>query len=296
MFGANTLWGIMAPTAKMVMAGGAVAPLMLTNFRMAGAAILFWILSFFMPREHVPAGDLVRLAGAAMLGVLFNQGCYVFGVGLTSPGDASIITTTMPLWVMLLAAVFLHEPITLRKAGGIVLGATGAIILVLNSASTGLAGEKPTLGDILVCCAQISFALYLTLFRNFIRKYSIITLMKWMLTFAAIPIVAVSVPGWIDMFRTGLSGQDFLGVAYVVAGGTFMAYILMMYGQKHLRPTVVGIYNYVQPIVATAVGILMGLDRLTPAKCVAVALIFGGVTLVTLSRSAAHPSPTPVDK
>ena len=114
MFGANTMWGVMAPVAKMVLAAGVVTPLLMVGFRMAGAAILFWVASLFTTREHVPAADLLRLAGAAMLGVLFNQGCYVFGVGFTSPGDASIITTTMPLWVMVLAALFLKEPITVK--------------------------------------------------------------------------------------------------------------------------------------------------------------------------------------
>lgn len=295
MFGANTMWGVMAPVAKMVMAAGVVTPLLLSNFRMIGAALLFWILSLFMPRQHVPAGDLMRMAAAAMLGVLFNQGCYVFGVGLTSPGDASIITTTMPLWVMVLAALFLGEPITWRKAGGIAFGATGALILVFSGTSAGGSGDNPTLGDILVLLAQISFALYLTLFRNFIRKYSILTLMKWMLTFAAIPMLTVSVPSWIELFGEALSARDILGSAYVVVGGTFLAYILMMYGQKHLRPTVVGIYNYVQPIVATAVGIVLGLDRVTPVKVIAVILIFIGVSLVTLSKAAKNPTSTPID-
>ncbi len=75
----------MAPVAKLVMAAGIVSPLLLTNFRIFGAAILFWIASLFTPREHVSSRDLLRLAGAGLLGIVFNQGCYVFGVGFTSP-------------------------------------------------------------------------------------------------------------------------------------------------------------------------------------------------------------------
>lgn len=287
MFGANTMWGVMAPVAKMVMAAGVVTPLLMTGFRMVGAAVLFWIASLFAKREHVPPFDLLLLAGAAMLGVLFNQGCYVFGVGLTSPGDASIVTTTMPLWVMVLAALFLKEPITWKKAGGIFLGATGALILVFGSHSTGVRGDNPVLGDILVLCAQLSFALYLTLYRNFIRKYSVYTLMKWMFTFASIPMIVLAAPSFGELMSSGISGRDVQGVGYVVVCGTFLAYICMMYGQKMLRPTIVGMYNYVQPIMATLVGIFMGLDRVTPAKCIAVVLIFSGVWLVTRSRAAA---------
>ena len=193
MLGANTMWGLMAPIAKMVMAAGIVSPLLMTNFRILGAALLFWTASLFAPYEKVPPRDLLLLAGAAMLGILFNQGCYVFGVGFTSPGEASIITTTMPLWVMVFAAVILGEPITLKKIGGILLGASGALILVLGASKTGMKGDNPTLGDILVLTAQLSYALYLTFYRNFIKKYSVFTLMKWMFTFASIAILCVSV-------------------------------------------------------------------------------------------------------
>lgn len=296
MLGANTMWGAMAPVAKMVMAAGLVSPLLMANFRMAGAAILFWTASLFTRREHVPAGDLLRLAGAAMLGVLFNQGCYVFGVGFTSPGDASIITTTMPLWVMVFAALILGEPITGKKVGGILLGGAGALILVFSGTHSGVKGDNPMLGNILVFCAQISYALYLTFYRNFIKRYSVVTLMKWMFTFAALPLVTVSIPAWLRADCSAFGTTECLGVGYVVLMGTFVAYICIMIGQKHLRPTLVGMYNYVQPVVAAIVGIAMGLDRVTPMKCVAVVLIFSGVWLVTRSKAASHDKATIIDE
>ncbi len=132
MTGANVIWGLMSPVAKLVFASGFVFPLVMVDFRVAGAAALFWLTSLFLPREHVPLGDLLRLFGAGMMGVLFNQGCFIIGVSLTSPGEASLVTTTMPMWVMLLAWLILREPITLKKAGGIALGATGALILILG--------------------------------------------------------------------------------------------------------------------------------------------------------------------
>ncbi len=287
MFGANMMWGMMSPVAKMVMAGAVVSPLLMTDFRIIGAAMLFWILSMFMPGEKVPAGDLLKLAGAAFLGILFNQGCFIFGVGLTSPGEASIITTTMPMWVMVLAAVILKEPITLKKVGGIVLGASGALLLVLNAGKMSGSGSMPMLGDMLVFCAQFSYALYLTLYKNFIRRYSLVTLMKWMFLFAALALLPVSLPTIVSTSWHDITGMQFAGISFVVLGATFVAYILVMIGQKNLRPTLVGMYNYVQPIVASAIGICLGLDRFTPTKVVAVALIFAGVWLVTISKARA---------
>lgn len=286
MFGANVLWGLMAPVVKIVLAGGVVTSLMMTNFRILGAAALFWIASAFAPKEHVPFKDLLRLAGAAMLGIVFNQGCYVAGVGYTLPGEASIVTTTMPLWVMFLAWILLKEPITWKKAGGIVLGAAGALILVLAGRAASAKGDNPVLGDLLVLTAQLSYALYLTFYRNFIRRYSVVTLMKWMFTFAALAVLPFSVGEYLSTRWVSMTAAEIWGAVYVVVGSTFLAYIFVMIGQKNLRPTLVGMYNYVQPVVASLVGICLGLDRFTPMKLLAVALIFSGVYLVTISRAA----------
>ena len=285
MLGANIMLGLMSPVAKMVFAAGVVCPAIVIDFRVAGAALLFWITSLFTREEHVPLPDILRLLGAGMLGVLLNQGCFIVGVSLTSPGEASLVTTTMPMWVMLLAWLILREPITLKKAGGILLGATGAIILIIGGGSIAARGANPALGDFIVLCAQLSYALYLTLYRNFIKKYSLVTLMKWMFLAAA----AVALPGSFPWLRStawaAISAPEWLGIAYIVICATYLAYIGIMIGQKNLRPTLVGMYNYVQPIVATIVGITLGLDTFTPLKALAVVLIFSGVWLVTISRS-----------
>lgn len=285
MLSANVMWGLMSPIAKMVFMSGLILPMILVDFRVCGAALLFWISSLFLPKEHVPLPDLLRLFGAGMLGILLNQGCFIFGVSLTTPGEASLVTTTMPMWVMLLAWIILHEPITYKKAGGILLGATGALILILgNGISSG--GDNPALGDFIVLCAQFSYALYLTLYRNFIRRYSLVTLMKWMFLSASVVALCISMPSLITTQWTQIPWTVWAGIGFIVLGGTFFAYICIMIGQKTLRPTIVGMYNYVQPIVATISGIILGLDYFTVAKGLAILLIFSGVWLVTVSKAA----------
>jgi drug/metabolite transporter (DMT)-like permease len=241
-----------------------------------------------VPREHVPARDLVRLFGAALLGIVFNQGCFIFGVRLTAPGDASIITTSMPLWAMLLAAVVLKEPITGKKVLGIACGAAGALLLILggrSAATATAAGNNPLLGDLLVLTAQLSYALYIVLYKNFVKRYSLVTLMKWMFTFSAVCVLPFS---WQELSRAqwaALDVRQWLSIAFIVVGATFVGYMLIIVGQKALRPTVAGMYNYIQPIVACLIAIAWGMDTFTWVKAGAVALIFAGVYLVTASKS-----------
>ncbi|MDE6695286.1 MAG: DMT family transporter [Muribaculaceae bacterium] len=289
MLGANVCWGLMSPVAKLVFASGLIAPIIMVDFRIAGAALLFWITSLFTPHEHVPAMDKLRLFGAGMIGILLNQGCFIIGVSYTSPGEASLVTTTMPMWVMLLAWLFLKEPITIKKAGGIVLGAGGALILVLGGKGNISGGDNPALGDVIVLLAQLSYALYLTLYRNFIKKYSLVTLMKWMFLSASIVGLPSTIKYIMSTNWSSISMNEWIGIGYIVVFATYLAYICIMIGQKNLRPTIVGMYNYVQPIVATIVGVILGMDHFSIPKVFAVILIFTGVYLVTMSKAAPNP-------
>ena len=299
MLGANVMWGLMSPMAKFVMVGGAVTPLVVTDLRITGAMVLFWIASFFQKPERVTPKDLLKLLGASLLAIVFNQGCFIFGVGMTSPVDASIITTSMPLLAMVLAAIYLKEPITGKKVLGIAVGATGALLLILGShqvSEAKAAGNHYIWGDLLVLLAQFSYALYFVLFKNFVNKYSLITIMKWMFTYAFICALPFSYNDLLHTEWKSLQNTEIGALVFIVVGSTFVSYVLIVIGQKNLRPTVAGMYNYVQPLVASIVAVCWGMDTFNFVKIISVALIFGGVYLVTNSRSKAEMEAVVADK
>ena len=299
LLGANVMWGLMSPVAKFVMVGGAVTPLVVTDLRITGAMVLFWIASFFQKPERVAPKDLLKLLGASLLAIVFNQGCFIFGVGLTSPVDASIITTSMPLLAMVLAAIYLKEPITGKKVLGIAVGATGALLLILGShqvSEAKAAGNHYIWGDLLVLLAQFSYALYFVLFKNFVNKYSLITIMKWMFTYAFICALPFSYNDLLHTEWKSLQNTEIGALVFIVVGSTFISYVLIVIGQKNLRPTVAGMYNYVQPLVASIVAVCWGMDTFNFVKIISVALIFGGVYLVTNSRSKAEMEAVVADK
>lgn len=169
MLGANLLWGVMSPMSKAVLQSGLVGPLSLTTLRMVGAAAAFWILSLFTRREHVTPHDLALLFFASLFGVTLNQGFFITGVSLTSPIDASVVTTTTPIITMILAALYLKEPITSKKVMGIFMGAVGALILIL-SADAAHTGENAggMTGNILCLMAELCFATYCVVFKDLI--------------------------------------------------------------------------------------------------------------------------------
>lgn len=290
MLGANVLWGLMAPISKVVLSSGFINPLSLTTFRMLGAAIVFWLASAFTKKEHVHHQDLVKLFFAALLGIVLNQGSFIFGVALTSPIDASIVTTTTPILTMIIAALYLKEPVTGKKVLGIFIGAAGAMLLIMSSQTVAASEGRSSnvWGDLLCLLAQLSFSLYFVLFKGLIGKYSPVTLMKWMFTYASICTIPFSYSSVSSIDFMNLPSELYYGVAYIVLGATFLSYLLVPIGQHILRPTVACMYNYVQPIVASTIAVIWGLDTFGLMKSIAIILVFTGVYIVTQSKSRAQ--------
>ena len=284
MFGACAGWGLMAPIGKDAMTHG-FDGLTLVTFRVVGACLLFWIASLFAKKEHVPRHDKLMFIGAALFGLICNQCCYTMGLSITSPINASIVTTSMPIFAMLLSALILKEPITGKKAIGVLMGCSGALILILTSAAHASAKVGDIRGDLLCLFAQFSFALYLSLFNPLIRRYSVFTTNKYMFSWGTLMLLPFTFTHVEEVLSNPIPAKTWWEVAYVVVIGTFFCYILTMVGQRTLRPTVVSVYNYVQPVVSVGATLLMGLGILKPTHALAVVLVFSGVWLVTKSKS-----------
>ena len=283
---AGIIWGLNAPIAKAVMLS--VSALSLTTFRMAGGAVCFWIASLFIKNETVPPKDMLRIFFASLLGVVFNQGLFIFGLSQTTPSNAAIVTTMLPIVTMIVAAIYLKEPITNKKVLGIFMGAIGAFLLIISNGGSSSGNSNSIIGDICCMISQFSVAIYLTLYKDLFTKYSPITVSKWMFTYASICFIPFSFSDVTSTEFTTLNISTIAGISFVVIGATFIAYLFMQIAQKNLRPTVVSMYNYLQPIVASIIAYYLGMDSFGWMKWVAIALVFCGVYVVTQSKSRAQ--------
>lgn len=292
-------FGLMSPVSKLVMQGGIIDGALLASFRIAGSAILFWLLSLLVPSQPIRRRDWPALIGMSLCGMACNQYLFVIGVQYTSPTNACVVTTSTPVMTMAMAALVLHERLTRRRVLGLVLGAGGALTLILGSASGSGQGGS-VLGDVLCLLSQFFACCYFIFFGGLIRRYRTLTLMKWLFAISALGSLPFMAPSWAALPWAALSWREWAGMLYVVLIGTFVCYILLIMAQRRLSPSVVATYNYVQPAVAATAGVLWGLDVLTFQKLLAVLLIIAGVRLVTVhtpSReartSASAPSPLP---
>ena len=286
---ANIAWGLMAPLSKSIMMFDAIGYLSLVSFRLAGAAIAFWIASFFIKREKVPLRDKLLMFVASLFAIVFNQAIFITGVSMTSPINASIVTTFLPIITMVISAFYLKEPITLKKLLGVIVGGAGAVLIIISSTQLDAgssASNRNLMGILLVFMAQTSYAIYFVFFKNFVGKYSPITLMKWMFLFASITYLPFGQSEFLHLEYTAIPFTVYKDIAFVVLGSTFLTYLMAPIGQKNLRPTVASMYNNVQPIVATIAAAVMGIDAFGLLKGIAIALVFVGVFIVNRSKAA----------
>lgn len=264
-----------------------ISPIGLFCFRAIGAAALFWLVSLFLPKEKVEKSDFPKIFAASMLGLFLTQVSFLKASTMTTPFDTSILTPLTPIFTMFIAAVALKEPITLKKAGGVALSFVGVIFLVFNTvrAGNGVTETQP-MGIVYMIGNCIFFALYLGIFRPLIAKYNVVTFMKWMFLFSAIVAIPFDIKELVHINLIVLPTKYLLELGFVILFSTFVAYFLIPVGQKVLRPTVISLYGYLQPIIATVMGIVTGMDRLSWQKVLAAALVFTGVILVNKSRAA----------
>ena len=281
---AGTCWGLMAPIGKDAMLNG-IDGIDLVSFRVLGGALLFWLTSLFTKKEHVPVKDILLLGCAGLFALVFNQCSYTIGLNLTSPSNSSIMTTSMPIFAMVLSFFILKEPITWQKAGGVLLGCTGAVIIITTSATAGNAKVGNSWGDLLCMSAQLSFALYLSLFKPLIQKYSLFTVNKWMFTWATLIIWPFTLGHVSNIDFASVPMSTWWETGFVVFFGTYISYICMMVGQQTLRPTVVSVYNYMQPLVSVSVSVAAGLAVFKTSQALAAILVFSGVWFVVKSKS-----------
>ena len=286
-FIAYAIFGINIIVCKDLTSSRLISPIALFGLRSLGAGLLFWLISYFLPKEKVDQKDFGKILMASLLGFFLTQVTFLMAIPDITPMDCSIVSSLSPIYTMFIAAYVLKEPITLRKAGGVAISFFGIIYLIMNSV-TGAGGtiETSWVGILLMIANSLSFSLYLGLFKPVITKYSVITFMKWIFLFATL----FSFPWTVSELRTfdySLLTSTYLSeLAFLIICSTFITYFLIPLGQKRIRPTLVSMYSYVQPIIAIVISIWVGMDMLSWQKLLAAAMVFGGVVLVNYSRSA----------
>jgi drug/metabolite transporter (DMT)-like permease len=277
--GANTIYGLNYVIAKGIMPDF-LMPKAIIFIRVIITVLVLWIIHLLLPSEKVEKRDMFKLAICAFFGVAINQILFFEGLNLSTPINASIIITSIPVMILVFAHFILKERITGVKVAGIVLGASGALIVILSAGDSDFQAST-LLGNFMIFINSMSWALYLVLIKPLMEKYNSFTVMKWVFLYGLIIVTPFTVNSFASANFAEIPINIWMSLMFVVFGATILAYFLNNYSLKKVSPSINGIYIYIQPLIAAIVSIAFGKDKLSVTDVISALLIMAGVYFVT---------------
>ena len=277
---ATLIYGVTFTIAKDVMPLY-VKPYAFILLRVSGATAVFWIAGLFVNSQKIAKEDYKKIILASFFGIALNMLCFFKGLSLTTPISASVMMVTSPIMVLIFSSILLKEKIIKRKIIGVFVGFIGKILLIVYVNNSEDNATNSTLGNFLVFVNAASYGLYLVLVKKLISKYNPITFIKWFYLFGLILVIPFSFSEFIEISWTTMPTDIYLKVGFVILFTTCITYLFNIYGLSKLKPTTVGVFIYLQPVIATIFALSMGSDSLNLVKMGASVIIFSGVYLVT---------------
>ncbi|MCC9135471.1 DMT family transporter [Pontibacter silvestris] len=265
-----------------------VGPFGLIVLRVVSAAIFFGLFSRLITKEKIVGWpDNLRSIACGVTGVAINQLCFFGGLNLTAPINAALLMVISPVSVLIFSTLILKERIGWRKVTGIVIACLGTMLLISSSHNANTTGNW--LGDLLIILNATSFGLYLVLVKPLMAKYNAITVVSRIFTVGAILVVPFGFNQVLSPAYTTFPFSIWMAIVFMIVAVTIMAYLLNTWALKYANPSLVGIYIYLQPVLAIAIAVGFGKDVFTVQKGVYALLIFCGVYLVSRTRQNMQP-------
>ncbi len=278
--GSTTIYGLNHTIAKEVMPVY-VQPFAFIMLRVTGAAILFWIVSIFGPKERIDRRDWGRILVCSILGTVINMLAFFKGLSLSTPINSSVLVTLTPIMVIILSVILIKEKVTLKKGLGIFLGFIGALSLILFGSEVRQDAPNIPFGNLLFMVNAVCFGTYLILVKKLLEKYHPFTFMKWIFTIGVIINFPITFHEILQV-QWGQLPLNIIGaIAFVVVGTTFLTYLFNILALTQLKASTLSAFSYLQPLIGILFALAMGKDHLTPIKILATILVLTGVYLAS---------------
>jgi drug/metabolite transporter (DMT)-like permease len=253
----------------------------LVGFRICGAAI---VLSLFQRKlgelRRLPKRVLAWLVLSSLLGVVVNQLLFVKGLSFTTAINATLLTTTIPVFTLAVSIALGYDRASQRHILGIAMAAAGVIYLVDPLRAN--FSTQTTLGNILIIINSFSYGAYIAVSRNLFRQYGALKVITWIFLIGAVITLPIAGYAWSTDELTTVSTGVWIAVAYIILVPTVGAYYLNSWAITKVAPSVVAIYIYLQPLLAFGLAPLVLGESLNSRTIVACLLIFAGVAVVTI--------------
>ena len=261
----NVLWAMDYPFYNIVLPHY-VHPMAMVSASLVATALFSLVPLLWQKAEKVERADIRKLIGAALLIGVLRKVFIMYGLSMTSPIDGSIIDTIVPLLVLALSVLLGMDRFTRLKITGLVLGMAGAVAVVLAGASSSHA-HSHLWGNVMIFLCACVTSVYMVWFKRLIAKYRITTVLRWLYCAAAVMALPLGIGPIVHTDFAAIARHALFPTLFVLTVPTYIPNLMLNYALKTVQPTVSSIYTYLQPVLAIAISVGMGLDKLHADTC-----------------------------
>jgi drug/metabolite transporter (DMT)-like permease len=281
---ANIIWGAAAPIFKLALTN--ITPFTLAFIRFGGAALL--LFPFVTNNWKIAKKDWINLIMLSFCGITINITFFFLGLENTPSVNAPVIASAGPIFLYLLSIVFLHEKPHRRVISGMVISLLGVMIVIGQPILQG-EFDGQILGNIYLVLATFGAVGHAIFSKKILDKYNSMVVTFWSFIIGAISFIPLFYYEMInsDPFsKIGLSG--WFGVYFGIFLSSALAYILYEWGIKRTDVQEVGLFTYIDPVIAAIIAIPLLGESITPVLILGAIFIFSGIYIAE-GRINYHP-------
>jgi len=238
------------------------SPMALAAVRAIAAAIVFGILFVFL-REgsllRLTRGQWLRFALMAFFGITMDQILFIEGVAHTNVPHAALIAAIQPVMVLVLSVVMRLEALTTLKFVGMAISFTGVVLLTYGKPGQG--SHAYWLGDLILMVEVVVFAYYTILMKGVAEQYDVVTLNTVVFGLGALMMIPFGASALWSLHWSQIPVRSVLGLAFMIFFSAVIGYLLFVFALKGLTASRVAAFNYIQPVIATGLGIWLLHDK-----------------------------------
>ncbi|EAR13780.1 hypothetical protein PI23P_04762 [Polaribacter irgensii 23-P] len=277
---ATLIYGITFTVAKEVMPLY-IKPYAFILLRVSGGTLVFWTLGLFLKQQKIEKSDYQKIGVASFFGIALNMLTFFKGLSITTPISAAVMMVMAPIMVLLFSSILIKKAIGKQRIVGVFVGLIGALLLITFGSASEQSSTNNNWGNFLVFVNAASYGLYLVLAKQLLVKYHPVVFVKWLYLFGLLFVIPFGYAEFIEIAWSGIPKNSYWNIAFIVLLTSCVTYLFNLYGLSKLKPTTVGVFIYLQPVIAAIYALIVGSDSLNLVKISATLLIFLGVYLVT---------------
>jgi drug/metabolite transporter (DMT)-like permease len=267
---------------------GGFSPLGVGSWRIAGGAAVLGALAFgTYGRRALPSRrDIPRFLVCGLLGVALNQGLFLVGLARSTPMNAGLMMTLIPVFTFAIAAAVRQERFSLPRGTGVLVAMAGAMLMLVGHGGGPFTGHG--FGNLLMALNGLSYATYLVISKQLVSRYRPLVVIAWVYILA-LPYLPYFVSGEKLLADPG-SGGAWLSLIYILVFPTTLAYLLNMFALGRVRATTTAVYIYAQPLVSGVASWIIFGERLSTNMGLAALCLFCGIWLVARRPPEVEPA------